>query len=510
MMSTRGILAAASVVSAALWLSAAAAQFTESKLVPGAGQSGDGFGMAVAASGDYLVIGAPQSDEFGSQSGSAYIFRRSGGAWIEDQKLLPSDGAYGARFGMAVSIDGDCALIGAYTDPELGIHAGAAYVFQRDSLTGEWNEQIKLKASDGEAGDRFGFGVSLQGRWALIGAMEDEDEAGAAFLFERTDTGWTEYAKLTASGGVGTALFGRSVCLSGDYAIIGSPYDEEIGHESGAAYVFHLDGGNWIQQAKLLSSDIVADDYFGFSVAISGDYAIVGALSAWGIENSAGAAYVFQRIDSTWTEQAKMIDSTGVVGLGFGYSVSIDGSHVVVGQPSDDDNGVGSGSAFVFERVGADWILLTKLLASDGVTGDGLGWATFIHNDEVFAGAPNQEAGGTLTGAAYVFAGLSTDVEEGLEGILTGLILKQNYPNPFSSGTSIRFSIAVREHVNVNVYDVAGRLVRTLAREELQPGWHTVEWNGSDDSGEKVAAGMYFLRMKSEDFTSVKKAVLLR
>jgi hypothetical protein len=346
----------------------------------------------------------------------------------------------------------------------------------------------------------------------LIGATEADDGAGSVYVFRHVEGGgWIEEDELTGSGGVGDAFFGLSVSLSGDYAIIGAPYDDEMGNRSGAAYIFHLDGGQWTQQARIQSSDISAGDRFGWSASISGDYAIVAALYGRGPENSTGAAYVFARKDTTWTEQAKIVDSTSITSACFGYSVSIDGDYAVVAESQDDDNGTLSGSAFLYKREGAEWREVTKLLASDGMESARFGWSIFMQGDEVLVGAPVQDAGGFLTGAAYVYTDFPTSASEQEAGVFpSSLILEQNFPNPFQGATDIEFALPSSSHSLLTIHDLTGRRVRTLIDWTCEPGFHQVNWDGRDVAGQEVASGVYFCRLQTEEQAVTKKMTLLR
>jgi len=214
--------------------------------------------------------------------------------WPEQDKITASDGAAGDYFGYSVSIDGDYALIGAYYDGDNGPTSGSAYVFKRSGAT--WTEEAKLTASDGAVGDCFGISVSIDGDYALIGAYGNDDNgdySGSAYVFKRSGTTWTEEAKLTASDGAADDYFGRFVSIDGDYALIGAFADDDNGANSGSAYVFKRSGTTWTEEAKLTASDGAADDYFGCSVSVNGDYAL---LTAYGDDDNgvdSGSAYVF-------------------------------------------------------------------------------------------------------------------------------------------------------------------------------------------------------------------------
>ncbi|MCG6975904.1 MAG: FG-GAP repeat protein, partial [Acidiferrobacterales bacterium] len=193
----------------------------------------------------------------------------------EAQKLIASDGAAGDQFGRSVSVSGDTAVVGAYAKDS---SRGAAYVFTRTGDT--WSYQAKLIAEDGVANDLFGFSVSVSGDTAIISAHSDDDNgnsSGSAYVFTRSGSVWSQQAKLIAGDAAANDLFGVSVSVSGDTAVIGASLNDDNGNASGSAYVFTRSGGVWSQQAKLLAADGAANDQFGRSVSVSGDTAVVGA-----------------------------------------------------------------------------------------------------------------------------------------------------------------------------------------------------------------------------------------
>ncbi|MCK4653795.1 MAG: FG-GAP repeat protein [Candidatus Cloacimonetes bacterium] len=208
-------------------------------------------------------------------------------AWDNEQKLTASDGAEDDHFGHSVSINGDYAVIGAYWDDDNGTNSGSAYIFHKSGTS--WSEQAKLIASDGAFVDMFGWSVSIDGDYAVIGAYWDDNGSGSAYIFHRSGTTWTEQAKLTASDGADYDYFGSSVSISGDYAVIGANYDDE----SGSAYIFLRSGTIWTQQAKITASDGSDYDLFGSSVSIDGDYTVIGASRDNDNGSESGSAYFY-------------------------------------------------------------------------------------------------------------------------------------------------------------------------------------------------------------------------
>jgi len=266
--------------------------------------------------------------------------------------------------------------------------------------------EFKLTASDAAGGDLFGRSVSISGDYAIVGAHGNDDAgsiSGSAYIFVRDGESWTEQAKLTASDAAAFDFFGSSVSISGDYAIVGAWADDA----SGSAYIFVRVGESWTEQAKLTASDAAVGDRFGESVSISGDYAIVGVRGDDDAGNASGSAYIFVRVGESWTEQAKLTASDAAADDGFGWSVSISGNDwgndAIVGALDDDDGGSRSGSAYVFVRDGQSWTEQAKLTAGDAAAGDRFGEAVSISGDDAIVGAIGDDDGGSTSGSAYVF-----------------------------------------------------------------------------------------------------------
>ncbi|MFX0194871.1 MAG: Ig-like domain-containing protein [Candidatus Hodarchaeota archaeon] len=384
----------------------------EGKLIPSVGDAYDYFGNSVAISGDTAVVGAPQASFQGKSVGIAYVFVRIGTFWVEQAQLTGSGDFFGETFGWAVAIseDGATVVIGAPIINEMISNTGAAYVFVRNGTS--WSEQAKLATSAGAINDHFGKSVAISedGGTVVVGARKDKEwgkKAGAAYVFRRVWTSWSEQAKLTASDAGAEEFFGSSVAISGSTAVIGAPYDKKEGKNVGAAYVFTWDetAATWSEQAKLTASDAGAA-HFGGSVAISGTTTVVGAAVDDQIGYNAGAVYVFGRDGTSWSEQAKLTASDGRAYDKFGWAVAIseNGATMMVGAPYDEklDN-VGAAYLFSWDETAAAWSERAQLTASDGAKGDLFGWAVAISGDTVIVGANNADARGDYSGEAYVF-----------------------------------------------------------------------------------------------------------
>ena len=381
------------------------------------------FGSGVAVSGDTVIAGAAEENAGGADAGAAYVFQRNqGGAdnWGEVKKVIATDAQAGDWFGRSLALSGDTAIVGAYHEDAAGADAGAAYVLQRDQGgANNWGELKKLIASDAQANDLFGLSMAVDGDTAIVGAPNEDaggSLAGAAYIFHRDEGGannWGEVTKLTASDAQPNVQFGLSVAVSGDTAFVGAPDEEAGGKDAGAVYVFQRDQGgadNWGEVAKLAASDAQPHDVFGNSVAANGDTTIVGAAGEDQVGGNTGAAYLFQRDQGgpdNWGEVTKLTASDADTSDAFGISVAVSGDNAIVGALREDEGGFNAGAAYYFRRDqgGPDnWGEVAKLTASDAASGAVFGLSVAVSADTAVIGAPSDNAGGNLdAGAAYVF-----------------------------------------------------------------------------------------------------------
>jgi hypothetical protein len=359
------------------------------------------------------------------------------GNWTQQAKINATDKDDRDFFGrsVAISSDGNTAIVGAYQEDPGGndyINAGSAYIFTRDS-NGNWTQQAKINATDNEANDFFGWSVAISGdgNTAIVGAPDEDPggtsyiNAGSAYIFTRDSNGsWIQQAKINATVKDDRDNFGWSVAISGDgnTAIVGANSEDPGGNDyvnAGSAYIFTRSNGSWTQQAKINATDKEANDFFGWSVAISGDgnTAIVGAYREDPGGNDyvdAGSAYIFTRnSNGSWTQQAKIDadDKTSSDFFGWSVAISSDGNTAIVGARDDAPGGISAitGSAYIFTRSNGSWTQQAKINASDKAGGDNFGWSVAISGDgnTTIVGAYTEDPGGNDyvdAGSAYVFA----------------------------------------------------------------------------------------------------------
>ena len=378
-----------------------------SKLTASDGAAEDGFGRSVAISDDLAISGARRDDDNGADSGSAYIYCFLDSQWIDMAKLTASDGAEGDQFGYCVAIDGNVAAVGAPDDDDNGEDSGSVYVYRYDGS--DWIEEAKLLASDGAADDDFGTAIALTDDVLIVGAHLDDDngeDAGSVYVYRYNGSAWIEEAKLIASDGAADDDFGGAVAISGEpgnkIALIGAYRDDDNGNDSGSAYLYRYDGSIWVEEAKLVASEGQPSDLFGAAVAIDHDVALIGA--SWDDEgpSNCGSAYIFRYDGSNWTEDVKLLASDGAAMDFFGWAVAIDGDNALIGASYDDDHGSKSGSAYLYRFDGVDWFEV-KLTAADGAAQDSFGQAVAIDNDRIVVGASGDNAS---AGSMYIYEGI--------------------------------------------------------------------------------------------------------
>jgi hypothetical protein len=359
------------------------------------GAAADAFGGAVAVSGEYAVVGV-YADE--SSKGAAYVYRRVSGAWTQQQKLIASDGAAGDCFGVSVAMYGNYIIIGAN---KANSNKGAAYIYYKNTSS-VWGLHKKITALYGASGDLFGQSVAICGNWAVVGAEGYGSGKGAIYTFVVSGTSATEYIRLASSTQTSSARFGCSISMGSESMIVGA-YNETSG--KGAAYVFGYDkvDGVWKQAncQRIAASDGATGDCFGCSVALCGDYAVVGARkgnisTTAGVES--GTAYAYQ-CDSfkVWTEKKEITPADGTADDMFGRSVSINGSYVLVGAPGKDN-----GAAYIYNK-GGSWTIVQKITVAGNAADDFFGGSVYTDGTYMMCGDVNDDDFGINSGSAYIF-----------------------------------------------------------------------------------------------------------
>lgn len=405
----------------------------------------DNFGHSVAIFGNYAVVGAPYEDHTTGSSfqrqqndqGAAYIYENVSGSWIQIQKIVASDGNSEDLFGYSVSISGDIIAVGAPNEDDgtSGLwkeNSGSVYLFKK--ISGSWTQVEKIEAPDRDTEDKFGLSVSLSEDYLIVGAPYESHDAsggnnllysGSAYIFEYTGEEWNQGQKIVANNRNVVALFGESVSISGDFAVVGAHGESRdemninfLG-SAGAAYIFKRISGNWVQTKKITppQNRRQSNAKFGKSVSIFGNKIIVGAYwedyypVSGPVIQDAGAAYIFENINGNWTHSISVDPPSGQEYLDiFGTSVSISEEYAVVGCSNKNVNGItNSGAAYLYQKVSGNWTQIDQIIAPDKSVADFFGQAVSISESQVICGAPKEdhdEIGAnnlSNSGSAYFF-----------------------------------------------------------------------------------------------------------
>jgi tRNA A-37 threonylcarbamoyl transferase component Bud32 len=396
----------------------------EQHLTPPAEVVAANFGRALVMEGDTLVVGAPRQG-----SGSAFVYAREAGQWVLQATLQGPEGKAGDEFGRAVALHGSTLVVGAHQDDSAAPDSGAVHVFSREGTA--WKPAGLLKAAAPSAQAGFGRAVAIHGDTVVVGSrLEDSSglrDAGAAYVFVRDGSSWRQQARLISPQPGLRHLFGMDVCVQGDTLIVGADgegalamprrYYNVLQPSIGAAYVFTRSGGDWTLQSRLSPAEEGSGGCFGYSVALAGDTALIGAYRD---NNSAatanpdlearesGAAFVFVRVGGTWQQQAYLKADNLGAGHRFGFDVAVEGDTAVIGAYAENRGATGkfspeAGAAFVFQRRASAWAQTAYLKAPTTKQFDHFGISVSLSADTLAVGAVGHDVKPSGTGHGWTF-----------------------------------------------------------------------------------------------------------
>lgn len=376
------------------------------KVLPTDARQHDSFGRSLAMSGETVLVGAKGDDAAGNNAGTAYVFQRIAGRWVEQARLRAGDAEPNDAFGYAVALSGDTALVGASQEDSRGNGAGAAYVFTRRGTV--WTQDAKLTARDGSSFDAFGYAVAIDADTAVIGAREDDvagDDTGSAYVYERRGGAWVERAKLVAPDASASARFGGTVAIAGDVVVVGAAGDDGAATDAGAAYVFRHSEDAWMPDGKLTADDAMPADTLGYAIAVDGDLVAVSALRDDSAGPDAGAVHLYARGTERWRPVAELTPPDAIANQWFGWSLALSAGTIVVGSAYDthgSDKEGPFGSAYVFVKEKGSWREETKLVARVPNPFDLFGWAVAMSGPIVAISARLDDEAGQEAGAVYL------------------------------------------------------------------------------------------------------------
>lgn len=459
------------------------------------------IGTGAAISNGYGLVGAQGADIGAGDSGAVFVVDLMTG--LEVRRLAPVPAVGSSFLGCSVAAYGDLVIGGAQLDDTEANNAGAAYIFDFTDGT----QLHRLTASNAEADANLGVSVDICASYAMAGAYKATPHgsySGAAYLYD-ADTGEELFA-FVADDGSSYDWYGRSVAVSEQYAVVGAPCWDGPGYNDscGAVYVYDVVTGEEIHQ--LTADDMTQGDRFGFALDIEGDRLAVGSYWA-GAEDDAGAAYVFDLVTG---DQLSKMTAQPVIGGGdnLGESVALHGDYVLAGATQQTYGTELPGFACLF-----DWttgVEMLRLSASDGQNDDEFGVAVAFDGDCALIGADLADPGGINSGTAYLYRPIviATAVEDGT--MLPKPLALHAHPNPFNPSLEIRLTTPVGLAVDLDIMDVSGRRVRRLLWGASDMGAKNVIWDGRDDAGLALPSGIYFCDVRAGGLRAVRKVTMVR
>ncbi|MFH6955349.1 FG-GAP repeat protein [Pseudoalteromonas sp. XMcav1-K] len=370
------------------------------------GKHGDNFAYGVAIDGNTILVGAHKADSKNAQdSGAGYIYSLGSNGWQFQQKLIASPAFSNDTMGGKVALKGNMALLGAIGRSDKGENAGAVISFER--VYNNWQQTQVLGAFDAKPGDSFGQSIAITEKILVIGAPKSDaiaKDAGAVYVYQRVNNAWQFQVKLTASDGAAGDLFGISLAIDGNTVLVGADLNDQQNNNAGAVYVFEFNGVSWQQQAKLVASDGGDTDIFGVRVAIFGDTALISARrdDIEGVGKDAGSAYIFVRKNGKWRQHQKLRSPDLKADDRFGRGVAIQGNTALVSAMHHDASGENAGAVYVFNKAGDTWQYSSKIVAENAAPHDKFGWNVAMSDQHAVIATPNRDDNGEQSGAAYV------------------------------------------------------------------------------------------------------------
>ncbi len=485
----------------------------ETRFVYEPGVPGDGVGESVAVHGQTALLGAPAVGVANLSPGYVLVLEQNGGTWEFEQKLEAAEGMLDDRFGFSLALTASAAVVGAPEADFQGENTGAAYYYTFQG--NEWSQQLQLLPEDGEGGLEFGTSVAVMQDGAvdvvLVGAPVINItglRTGEVYIFEIQNNAIVHSQRIQIGDFSFVAGTGESVALDNNLVAIGTPRRGPGGQNIGSVYLFERGDTSWEFKQELQASDATAQDVFGSSVDVDGAWMFVGAPREDDEAVNSGAVYIFQENAGTWGQIARLKAPTPIAEDMFGESVAVSGNVAVVGTSHNDDQGPGSGTFYVYEYDNSVWHFVDQFYASDAGIGDNLAKSVDISGDIIVAGAAghNGDDSEESVGAAYFFSkdGSSTSVDElpaGSNSTFDAVL----YPNPTPAQSTFSVRANQSQNVNIEMYDLLGRHIQSLYSGMLVKA----QSYSFEIASETLPAGIYFVRIKGEKNIKTLRLTLL-
>ena len=378
--------------------------YSETKISPNDGYSDDRFGQSVLIEDDWIFIGANRDFHDNVNSGSVYIYTYDNNLnSIFYQKIIPSDNSNDQFFGKKISYDDGWLAVSAIYDPEFGYKSGAVYLFYFDGIN--WVEHSKITAFDASAYDRFGYSLDIENNQLVIGAIYDDDNgenSGSVYLYEFINNSWDFTNKITPDFLNDSDLFGYSLALGYGYLAISAPQSDLDISDGGVVNIFSIDSDSLIDLGCIIPSDLNLYNNFGNQIYIDEDFMFITSIYDDDLSTNAGSVYVYKLIGSQWNYHSQLFASDGFSNDNLGISISFDNDWLSVGS-YDDDNGINSGSLYLYKLINNNFVEQTKISSSDGSQYDEFSASNSIKNNYLIVGSRLDDDNGNNSGSAYLY-----------------------------------------------------------------------------------------------------------
>jgi hypothetical protein len=445
------------------------AQNFEQKIFPNDPNTGVFFGRFVKLNNEFVFISAYQDFENSTASGSLYIYKNNENSYAQISKLFPDDGGVEEFFGYSLSTSDNWIITGAHHDSDFGASSGAAYILNKNE-TNNWEFYQKLLPFDASEADEFGKCVDIYQDFAISCSYLDDDNginSGSVYIYKFSGEKWEYFDKIQASDPESYSQFGLSLDIYKNQIIVGAPFKNECGENCGTAYIFEKKNDKWIEVAKLIPSDLEEKDEFGIIVKIKENTAIVSSTKDDDNGINSGSVYVFTKENNKWCFSQKITPFDGDTRDAFGVDLDFNDSILVIGSYFDDDNGINSGSIYIFKKLNNKWNFTKKIIPSDGDESDAFGASISLEKDKLLVGAYSDDDNGFFSGAAYLFS--MNKILTKTKDIKTINSTISIYPTIFNNTINIDFD--KKQKVNIELYNINGYPVFTkknMAKNHLE------------------------------------------
>ena len=475
-------------------------------------------GFSSDISGSWAIVGSPQRDLNNKKSiGGVLFYRLAEGKWNLFQEIYPDDLKELNNFGTKVSLDGNTAVISSIGDHEKGLFSGAVYVYEFNYDDQKWERKVKLKSSDTTLGDKFGQSVEIKDGLIVVGALNSNGanlKTGAAYVFEKINNQWIETSKIFADTGKSNSFFGFSLSiLDSNHVAVGAYNDDGNNERSGVVYLFKKNINTWNQSEKIYDENGLSSDLFGYSLASMPSISqnndstkfegilYIGAPGTNENDLKTGAVYFYKETTSGWEKGLKLIESDSNHNDHFGVSVSSNeyGKLLVGASRVNTDSKLNSGKVYMydtFEGQGnsiANGIELTK---ESEIAYNYYGAKVVIDEENILISSPYSNQNSLSNSGELHFYKL--DVEYNTSSNEDLFSLKQNIPNSFKNSTILEYSLKLKAHVKIEIFDSNGKLVQILVDEVKDFGVYNQKFNSK-------SSGLYICKITIGSFTKTIK-----